>query len=601
MTPGKKRRALTSGFAFGLLFWVGSVIADELPDAPMPQTQKKPWYQVTVNLSAQSAIQKTGVLDIVTLDYSILGSDDAVGNPQMVQDFGTADKLYGVITGTSPGSPQTLAQLYTFLNSNKNITLNAKELLLGTLGNTLGGLYIHNDGFSVTSLSAVFSALKNNTDTAGVCRDIHTFIATAATALGLEDAGTMGTDWNNGMPTAGHVVAYFKDPTSGKFVFINYGDISETSSNYLSEAALQQSLNMATLSSVTVVESGTGTSNTVEHEMQNARTKAVFGLIHSSSNPDQPKLILSVGTLQNTVSFRDKIAGGPNNNLTGFAVAAEDREELPFQMAAAGIRENSAHTSKISNQVSVDVTSETEAGMIGAHDQTPSGNAWNSAYRKQIGGFVNTQEEADIDVKTGNNDAKIGVRAKGQDFFYPGAGNPFTIVSIVASDNPTKNIQIHGSMNAFLWGSTMQDESPRLQTMDDVAGVTISKQLDHGKVSVSNDLNVHALGGVGSGAVGVHDDSKLTYHSDKKGDFSVSTDVGYVHNDSGDVYYNYPVTCNVKASWDKKVGKVSIDANAQYDCNDHNDFNEMQDDSPSSEPGATTTQPKEKVGITVTW
>ena len=78
--------------------------------------------------------------------------------------------------------------------------------------------------------------------------------AISAAAMGLQDAGTTSLTWGGA-----HVIGQYRDPQTGEFVFINYGDLFKVNSNHISEAALFASRYVSGFSNVNIVETGTGT------------------------------------------------------------------------------------------------------------------------------------------------------------------------------------------------------------------------------------------------------------------------------------------------------------------------------------------------------
>ena len=579
--------------------------AASLPDSPdvtqqkIKNPKKLPWYRITVKATGQTAIQKPQVVTL-TLDPT---------NPNQQADFTAALNMYNLIVLNQTGSPQTFDQMKALLKTTEGkqicnpqtkscvdnpnyLSFNAKAELLSMLGNQLDNLYNVKALGKITPLPTVFQALKTDTQNAGVCRDIHAFLAVACDSMGLKDAGTTGLEWNNGIATGGHVIAECKDPTTGNFIFINYDHIYRANTPYLSEAAQQASLASNAFSMLTNVNSGP-VNDPRNHPTQDPRAGAILNEVDQAADLSQPRLSISLGTLENSVSVHAKIAGGNQNNIGVFGLAVENRQELPVQVGVAGVSAKVGGTEQLSNHLALQSNTTIKGGVIDVHDQ------YAGQGRNETAVFVALDSETDLVWNTSKNQGKVGVKAKFDDDLYLNArvlDPAFDIISIVAVDNPSKKVQLHASSDYYVGTRTNYDITPGVTHTDDTVGVKVTQELAGGKVNVSNDFTYHTF--AQSGAQGVQDRATASITTRKFGTCTAGADVGYVHNGSNDPFYDYPMTGDVTADCEKVYGRVTIDAGGKYGFNKHNPFTLMQDGNP---PGWTLTQPKWQGGVTITW
>jgi hypothetical protein len=98
-------------------------------------------------------------------------------------------------------------------------------------------------------------------------------------------------------------------------------------------------------------------------------------------------------------------------------------------------------------------------------------------------------------------------------------------------------------------------------------------------------------------AIGVESETKLTVQKNDSSKFSLGANVGYVHNNSQDSYYDYPVTLGIQADYQKKFSKGSLDASGTYNGNSHDPYTLM----PQGDPSYLANQPKVEGGVTWTF
>jgi hypothetical protein len=628
--------------------------AAEIPDDPdtvlAKQQQaaippKKPWYQITANVQGQGGTTKLITKNFIAIDDAALDDPKNPGNAQATADLNAAFNVYMLLTDQSSGcsnapkpaptgsttahaanpstthaaapppsgaagiisgpiqiqaqcGPQTFDQyLSTVSQTASTLNFNSKVELLSLLGDDLGNLYNNNAQNQITPLPTVFQALITNAANAGVCRDIHTFLAVTAKNLGFQDAGVTGLDWNNGSETTSHTIAQFKDPSNGKYVFINYGNVYEVNSTNMSEAA-QMGAQVAN-PYTTAVETQTvdNNGNGRLHLDNTPRTQAIENTINQASNMDGPHLSISVGTLNNSVSAQTRLIGNNQNRVGVFGVAEDNHQGGdPVQFGASGVRVDVNRNIQTSQNTNVNLNGSGTGGVLDVHDTGVTGNSRNSALL-----YGNANAQAAFNFQHSGNTGQIGVSDHAQAAKYLGSGNGVSIsyqeISISALDNPTKNIQVHFKDTSFTAVTTEQNIAPTLHHSGDALGVQVTHQFDNGKVTVTNDTTGHYFAG---GGIGINDAATLTANTQKHGDFSLGADCGTNINPGNDPFNSYPTTCHVDASYDKALGNYDLQGNVQVSTG-HNTFVGMQGDDPAlTQPGFAVQPSGVTFGITLT-
>jgi hypothetical protein len=580
-----------------------SHVVSAIQEVPTDKKERK-LYKITVSAQYSTGAPQTVFVDLTQESFNHIVNESAPGYRQALADLNAATILFLHATdqvpcpkGVTVCGPQTLAQYESYLQSQSaNLSPNAKALFASMLGNQLSALY--RDTTEITPLSTVFQALITNAKNAGECRDIATFIAVSMKAMGLKNAGVIGADWNNGTVTGSHVAAQYQDPATGHYVFVNYGDVFDTGDTLLSEAAQKAALNLNPYTSSVMVQSVNSSGGGSLHEEISPRTQQIQHNIEQASDPNNPTYQAAVGNLESSASAHTQLAGSDKNSFGVFGMGAYNRQGDAYQSAAAGARGDFGTQFSTGANTAVTLKGSTIDGALVVTDQLPSGDT-NYNTRSDVLFFTNTKAEADWgwneSPSSPGNSGHIGLQAAGQDAIYSHfttANTPYDTFTLSAVDNPTKSIQLHVSNTGFFAQTTEQDIHPGYHQVEQTAGVKVTNSYGDGRLAFSNDTTLHNFQ---KGAMGATNSTQLRLHSEDWGDFVASGEIGYVHNTSGDAFYNYPLTCKISMAYEKKWGKAVIDAGGEYNCNQHNAFSLFnQDDS-----DGLITPPKEKYGIVV--
>jgi hypothetical protein len=614
---------------------------DLLPDVPAPvqnskPTAKLPLVQVSVNGQATTGAPKVTVVDIVALDGIALSDPTNPRHAQAILDVDAAASLFTVATSqttcsgvtsakataavrSGPGqgvgllpinplrpiencSPNTYNLYLALMKQNQSLTFDAKiELLSSFLGSNLSALYNTSAGSSVTSLPTVFQALITGAKNAGVCRDIHDFIAVTGNALGL-DCGLTGLDWNNGKVAAGHVIAHCKDPSSGQYVFIDYGDAFNSGSKFLSEAEQRAAENSNSYTTVVADQTVDAHGNGRLHVSQDARTLGIQQNIQQGSDMEAAHFTISVGNLETSASAKTKLVGDTNNHVGIFATGVIVQQGNPFQFAAVGARADGKKQIQITDNTQVSLSGTATAGVMDVHDHAPSDPAtgYKGSGRNDIAYFANVDLTADYSWNESKNSGKVGIESKDESAFHKGATLadgflPLFQLNVFATDNPTQNIQLHFKNSSFISTQSLYQTAPAIHEQDAAAGVDYHKSLNRsGTVQLQTGATVHDFDGK---AIGVESETKVTVQKSNSSNFSLGANVGYVHNNSQDSYYNYSTTGSVEADYKKTFTKGALDVSGTYNYNQHDPYTLM----PQGDLNYLANQPKAEGGVTWTF
>jgi hypothetical protein len=504
-------------------------------------------------------------------------------------------------------SPNTFQAYINLLKQNKGMDADAKfEYLSSFLGNTLDWLYNYNAGTKVTPLPTVFQALLTNAKNAGVCRDIHTFIAASGNALGLQ-CGTTGMDWKNNIgDTGGHVVAQCKDPSTGKYMFINYNDAFSVTSKTLSEANLQAVKDLNNYTTVVNTQSTVDANgNGSLHETQTAETIAIQQHLLDASNMNQPHFTIAIGNLQSSAGAQKKLMGDSDTNLGVFATGVMVTQGDPYQYAAGGVRGNVKVGTQLTDNTQAEVKATVVAGVMDVHAHTPedTGTATAGQSRNNAIYFATVDMQADYAWNEQKNSGKVGAEFKEEAAAYVGTSPtdgflPMTQLNVFATDNPTKNVQIHFKNSGFISNQSNYQTPIVYHEQDAALGADVHKNLTaNGKVQLQTGGTVHDFD---SNAVGLESQSKLTINKSSTSSFSLGADVGYVHNNSQDPYFDYPVTCSAQADYQKTFSRGTLTASGTYNCNNHDAYTLMPQ-ADMANPNGLVVQPKLQGGVTWTF
>lgn len=110
----------------------------------------------------------------------------------------------------------------------------------------------------------IFTRMRSNEGSVGVCRHIHRYLRDIAQQMGLE-AYTITVDWKQKGSSGGHLLSAFKDPKSGKVFIQNYSTIIEIGqTNEKSPRPLQETVTriFSGSSGVSIADDGKNSTHT---------------------------------------------------------------------------------------------------------------------------------------------------------------------------------------------------------------------------------------------------------------------------------------------------------------------------------------------------
>lgn len=624
----------------------------DLPDAPVPKIpgvkvvsmnavpdekgviHKKPWIRIEFKLEGETGEQKPHIVHLIAMDFAAINDPKNPNHATALANINTAFNIYiqiinecqttssgasaanpGIAEGKfqtranskavaisgSPGvasscGPNTISQYYGFLNSNQNINFDSKIELGSMIMSRLSPLYGAKTMSSVTPMEQVWEALRTGLGQAGVCRDQHTFLAYTMNGLGFQEVGTLATDWNNGEETGGHVITFLKDPTSGQFIFANYEDFFSTGEKWLSDASRAAGQSLNSTSEANVTETGT-TGKPVLHVTQTERQMALEGTLDRAADLDRPMLDISVGDEETEASFRKVLARSNKNAFGVYVVAAGADPSNPIAFGSAGISGKLETDKPITKNTELDLSLSTRMGFMDVHDQIPD----NGHGRNEMSFVGDSKAEADFAWHTdGGNQGKVGVQAQFDanvvttNLKLQAGFLPYDVIKVVAEDDPSKDVQFHGFSSFFLYGQSNWNTALALHHQDDAAGVKLTRTVHDGKVEFSTDTMVHDFAG---NAIGVHNESDVTFKTQRHGDFSIGNDLGIVKPLSSDPYYVFaPVTDAFSFKYSKSTDHGEFDAYVKYRYENENTFTLMQKD--FNDPSVWSLHPGTTFGIT---
>jgi hypothetical protein len=581
--------------------------------------------KVKVEAQGQTVIAKPEVIDITKNLYAILSNTQSPQYSQVSQDFTAAYNLMGFIVGHPLGvitevgvsapvsistSPNTYTQLGTLLAQNKGLSLNSKYFILSMIEAQLSNQWKDERYRKATldqTLTEEFTALKNPLIPAGLCGPIHTMGAFVAKNLGLGEVGMIGTDWKqDGSQTVGHVNAISKDPSTGKFVFTNYGDLAETQSTTLSIAAMQAARNLSPYTSSVDVETNTISNHPHEHLMEPELAKNLTGAINRTSDANQPAINVTVGTLRNDLAFQHKMIGNDQNKINVFAVGEENRQQpgAAVQAGAIGIGGIAQKTVALGKSTSLTGKANLEMGMFDVHDQTPAGDASVAEKTRNVSGYIaTTDEQAKLAWNKGKNKGDVAVDAQIKEVFYglnpsaAEAGSPYNRLRVSASEQVAPGVIVHAKSDSFLYTKSFSDQVIVLHPLQQNVGVTVQKDLGHGKIAVNNSVDAYAFGAVNSGAVGLRDESAVSVVGNHNLTYTAYGEVAANINHSGDAFSDHPTTGLIGVSVDKQFSRVDLQGSYTQSLNSDKIFDGMSEG--ALNPTLADTEARSTFGVTL--
>jgi hypothetical protein len=559
-----------------------------LPDAPSTSLLKNLILikMPSFELRLQPQIE-VGDKDVVVNDISFNPS-----LPTSVNDLSQSSQAYenalSAITSAAPD--QTWDALIASTKKDcPSMTPNGMVALLSFYGNAFDQNYNPQEPWTPTPLNAVATSLIAQNHNAGVCRDIHTALAQIAAACGMEDVGEMFVNWQRDGADIAHSPGYYKDPKSGQYIIINYGDEFNTGTKSLSQAADIAGQQLSPTTMAAYVQTGTSSM----HEILTARGAGILGSVDHASNlsKTRPRIEISVGNLNisGSVQARHTVGGGLSVGVYG--TADDNRETGTLFGSAGGMIAEDAHVT-ISNKVDFNSDSQLTMGVFDIHDKDFENNI-----RNAFEGIILIKTENGLAWHTEHAPGSLTATLEQADNFSPHTiGVPYNFVSLRLVVDPTQYVRVHAQTTEIITTKTIQNTAFALRPIDDSAGVDFKKILRNG--SVDSDTTVHLLGT--RGAVGEEEKAKVTLNT-RAGSFATGGSVLAVQNNSADYFYNVPVFCRAKVEYDKTIKGIDIQASADYRCNHDRQLSIPGEQSLGSGEEWDIYKPRGTLGLKVSW
>jgi len=472
------------------------------------------------------------------------------------------------------------------------MTANGKTAFIQMyMGMDLGGLY---SGTQNGSLDQTFKAIQGTPPT-GQCGPIAEFLSQTMTACGLPDSGvTSAIGHLNGQPDEGHYVAFYKDPKSGHYIILNYGQAFDTNETRLTDAVEVANAQLGDSSRMAVVQQGG------KMHMNRLLTGTyIDGKLESAEDlsPNHAHVEVNAGTVENTATVRAsaQTAGGVKIGVFGTYVTTTEANGLSFGGAGVVIGKDATYGTKTTQ---VDTHVQAALGAMVLHDNPPGvvSNAMTGP-NTVVEGFEDLDVGAQVTHKSANgNQFTVGVSGHGDGDFGAYVRPPYDVIKITAEDSPNKTVTIHVASVYNLTSQSPETTDLQMTHNYDNAGVTVQKQIK--SVNVKNDATVYALGGIESpDGLGVRDQTEVSKNVGKT-QIGVTNDLTLVKTGAQNTFWQQPTTdlVGVEATRATKIGTFQL--GVTYRANQEQPGEEFRDN--TGDVTDPDTHPS-KAGASLTW
>lgn len=446
---------------------------------------------------------------------------------------------------------------------------NGKLALLSSLGSTLSGCYDYAAAASgaIVSQDAVYAALHTGTGTCGVCRDIHTYIADAAKALGFVDAGTHTGIWVQSPTDAGrHEITQMRDPQTGEYYVVNYSAVINTHETTLTQA-LDISLRvLGPLTGQSFVES---TSN--DNHVYIPRTaRWIQSVLDQNAQfvPGQSLVSFHVGNTQNDVAVNLSQNWGIIAIKTFATVNEVETAEGQFRVMAVGGSLQIKKDFELGNGAEIGFQGQGAGGYLDLNAPTVVGGAsqGDGTYERTNFFFM-----AKIAAHARWNAFTAQIEVMGSSLDYKNINDataPYVAGTASVTYQPKPWIALSYARKIEVAHNNNTEEIPKPRTAYDKISVILDAKL--GKVYLYNKGELYLFEGIeNTSAIGVREYFKARLPAGVLGEFSVCVDVSKViANPSGDPFYQSDLHAVFGVGWSRALIKkyLQIGANLSYDA-----------------------------------
>ena len=439
-----------------------------------------------------------------------------------------------------------------------------KFLILASWGAHLNNGYNFAMPGEKTSMEQLFQNARNSGANGGVCRDISTYLAEVAKALGFENVGThTGLD-GKGNQAGAHVVAHFRDPSTGEYYMQNYSNIFDTHQKSLPAALDVSTRIMGSLTGVSFVESIPGQ----VHQYVPRTARWVNQQIEAFAKPqeDPAYITAKISNREQTLGLQLQKRLDSNKVLKGFFLRSDvQSSEGPIRLDAIGvsgeIQKNTNLSQKLLNEVGYSA-----AGHFGYLELTNSQmnpeRPGSDQKRKSVFVAVDLKGYARINRLTG----KLELEAKTIDLWTKDSRAGVAENFSAPAHRLTPSIEYRvARLPVTIGGGRSLELVPRdqyskvaLQTAYDKVNVVIDHRGKDDHVVIISNSEAYLFGGAErSNAVGLRELLSVAVPTEKHGEFAVIFDISKIaQNKNNDPFFDLPVFASIKAQWKKAVSKV---------------------------------------------
>ncbi len=451
---------------------------------------------------------------------------------------------------------------------NGGLDVSTKLALLSVLGDTLGGCY-DNDAAAngaYTSQDAVWSALKMGSGKCGVCRDIHTFVADAARALGFVDAGTHTGIWEYGAEPGRHEITQLRDPKTGEYYVVNYSSVINTHEHTLTAAIDVSQRVLGPISGVSFIQS---TPNDV-HVYQPRTSRWIKQVLEQSTEfkPGQALISFNLGNAQRDVALNLSQNWGVVGVKTFATINQYDTAEGQFTVEAVGAVVQVKKDWELGKDTEIGVEGNAAGGYLGFNAPTVAGSPSEGTGTYERDNFFYTIK-ARLHARWNKFTAALEYEQSTIDFKNMGdVSAPYFAGTASVTYQPVKWASVSYARKFETSHDDNTHENTTFTTSYDKVSVIIDARI--GKVFIYNKGELYLFEGAEKmSAVGIRDFFKARLPAGVLGQFSVYCDISkVVANPSADPFYQSDLHAIFGLEWSRPIIKqyLEIGGKIEYDA-----------------------------------
>ena len=450
------------------------------------------------------------------------------------------------------------------------LTRDEKLVFLNRLGVDLAKGYDHGVADSnafgqKTSMDQLFNNLRTSGTNGGVCRDISSYLAEMARALGFQNVGThTGLAGDTAQKSGAHVVSHFRDPESGEYYMQNYGKLFNTHQKTLQGAVDVSTRVMNSLSGVSYVESLPGKVHQYTPKMSRWAQGQINAVAERQKDP--AFVTAKISDRETTLGFQYQVQGkgntGAEKMTKAFFLRSEvDTNEGPVRLQAIGVAGELSRNVKLSQSVldEVGYIAKGQFGYLEIRDRQVDPDA-DMVERKRRNAFLggNVVGKARINQVTG----KLELDAKVLDLWTKtSVGAPMSgienklVPSVEYRLAKPVTVEVGRALEIV---PTDQYSSLKMQTAYDKVNVVVDRRGSDDKVVVLSKSEAYLFGGAENrDAVALRQLFSVAVPTEKKGEFAILMDLSkIVENRSKDPFYDLPVSSKIRGEWKMALNRL---------------------------------------------